>query len=53
MEYEIKDEPQGLQDHAEGDRDGGLEEDPVIVHRRNRRDAQRQHETSRSGNRAG
>lgn len=28
MEYEIKDEPQGLPDRPEADRDGGLREKP-------------------------
>lgn len=27
MEYEIDDDPQGLPDHDEGDRDGGITED--------------------------
>lgn len=33
MEYEIKDDPQGLPDIPDGDRDGGLEEDPVALRR--------------------
>ena len=31
MEYEIDDDPQGLQDEPEGDRDGGLVEDHIAL----------------------
>ena len=31
MEYEIDDEPQGLRDEPEGDRDGGLVEDHIAL----------------------
>lgn len=30
MEYEIGDDPQGLPDRPEGDRDGGLREDGIF-----------------------
>ncbi|WP_375290232.1 hypothetical protein [Qipengyuania sp.] len=30
MEYEIDDDPQGLPDRNEGDRDGGIHEDRMI-----------------------
>lgn len=33
MEYEIGDEPQGLPDRPEGDRDGGLRDDPFFFRR--------------------
>lgn len=36
MEYEIKDDPQGLPDRPDGERDGGLDEDPVLRHRESR-----------------
>ena len=31
MEYEIDDDPQGLQDEPEGDRDGGIVEDHIAL----------------------
>lgn len=31
MEFEIEDDPQGLPDYPEGDRDGGLREDRMLV----------------------
>lgn len=34
MEYEIGDDPQGLPDRPEGDRDGGLREDRIMFRRR-------------------
>ena len=33
MEYEIGDDPQGLPDHSEGDRDGGVDEGRVFFRR--------------------
>lgn len=34
MEYEIKDDPQGLPDHADGLRDGGLDEERYYLRKR-------------------
>lgn len=34
MEYEIDDDPQGLQEKLDGDRDGGLREDRILFHHR-------------------
>ncbi len=34
MEYEIKDDPQGLPDTPDGERDGGLEEERVFLRKR-------------------
>ncbi|HEU4820221.1 MAG TPA: hypothetical protein VFS87_03580 [Qipengyuania sp.] len=34
MEYEIGDDPQGLPDRAEGDREGGLRESVFFRHER-------------------
>ena len=42
MEYEIKDDPQGQPDRPDGDRDGGLVEDPVALRKSVRIDGQRQ-----------
>ncbi len=33
MEYEIGDDPQGLPDRPEGDRDGGLDHDRIVFRR--------------------
>ena len=33
MEYEIDDDPQGLPDRPDGDRDGGLRDAPVFFRR--------------------
>lgn len=33
MEYEIGDDPQGLPDKPDGDRDGGLREDRIMFRR--------------------
>ncbi|MXP28465.1 hypothetical protein GRI58_06465 [Porphyrobacter algicida] len=48
MEFEIKDDPQGVPDLPDGDRDGGLEEDLAVLRKSARQEEMDMKETAPS-----